>query len=202
MDSLPSGRSNFALHRTEVNGVINGVRQRFPILTPVRAQVSVPVDQSLGKGPSSLRGPLPSSCRKEWGTQNQKSVPVPVSDRLNACRKNAVADPSTSVDIRWTACQRSQHGKIRLRLGSLNNVRQKKPLTRIRKMQIKVFTFSKPYMSMWKIPAEKVEQEVQNWLAKNPGIKVREIKHDTIQGIWVSPQLIITIYYLNSGELE
>ena len=26
----------------------NGVRQRFPILTPVRAQVSVPVDQSLG----------------------------------------------------------------------------------------------------------------------------------------------------------
>jgi hypothetical protein len=27
----------------------NGVRQRFPILTPVRAQVSVPVDQSLGK---------------------------------------------------------------------------------------------------------------------------------------------------------
>jgi hypothetical protein len=27
----------------------NGVRERFPILTPVRAQVSVPVDQSLGK---------------------------------------------------------------------------------------------------------------------------------------------------------
>jgi hypothetical protein len=69
-------------------------------------------------------------------------------------------------------------------------------------MKIKVFTFSKPYVSMWKIPTEKVEQEVQNWLAKNPGIKVREIKHDTIQGIWVSPQLIITIYYSNSGELE
>jgi hypothetical protein len=30
------------------NGVSNGVRERFPILTPVRAQVSVPVDQSLG----------------------------------------------------------------------------------------------------------------------------------------------------------
>ena len=55
---------------------------------------------------------------------------------------------------------------------------------------------------MWKIPTERVEQEVQNWLANNPGIKVREIKHDTIQGVWVSPQLIITIYYSNSGELE
>ena len=36
MDSLPSGRSNFALHRTEVNGVINGFRERFPILIQAR----------------------------------------------------------------------------------------------------------------------------------------------------------------------
>jgi hypothetical protein len=67
-------------------------------------------------------------------------------------------------------------------------------------MKIKVFTFSKPYVSMWKIPSEKVEQEIQNWFAQNSGIKIKEIKHDTIQGIWVSPQLIVTIYYAESGE--
>jgi hypothetical protein len=35
--------------RGEVTVTCNGVRQRFLILTPVRAQVSVPVNQSLGK---------------------------------------------------------------------------------------------------------------------------------------------------------
>jgi hypothetical protein len=54
--------------RGEVAVTGNGVREPFPILTPVRAQVSVPLVQSLGKGPSSLRGPLTSSGRKEWGT--------------------------------------------------------------------------------------------------------------------------------------
>lgn len=67
-------------------------------------------------------------------------------------------------------------------------------------MKIKVFTFSKPYFSMWKIPTEKAEQEIQNWLAINSAIKIKEIKHDTIQGIWYSPQLIITIYYSEAGE--
>ncbi len=87
----------------------------------------VPVVQSLAKGPSSLRGPLPSSGRKEWDTQNRKSVPVPVYDRLNACRKNAVADPSTRVDLGNQTAKKSQRRKIRLRLGGLNNVRPRNP---------------------------------------------------------------------------
>jgi hypothetical protein len=65
---------------------------------------------------------LPSSGRKEWCAQNRKSVPAPVYDRLNACRKNAVADPSTKVEIRRTNRQKSPRGKFRLRLGGLNNV--------------------------------------------------------------------------------
>ena len=97
--------------RGEVTVTGNGFTERFPILTPVRAQVFVPVVQSLGKGPSSLRGPLPSSGQKEWGTQNRKSVPDPVSDRLNACRKNAVADTSTMVKLRVKDYKKGPHGE-------------------------------------------------------------------------------------------
>ena len=67
---------------------------------------------------------LPSSGRKELGAQNRKSVPAPVSDRLNACRKNAVADPSTRFDLRRTDYQISPRGKFRLRLGGLKKVRR------------------------------------------------------------------------------
>ena len=97
--------------RGEVTVTGNGFTERFPSLTPVRAQVSVTVDKSLAKGPSSLRGPLPSSGRKEWGTQNRKSVPDPVSDRLNACRKNAVAAPLTMVYLRVTDSKEGPQGE-------------------------------------------------------------------------------------------
>lgn len=40
-----------------------------------------------------------------------------------------------------------------------------------------------------------MENEVENWLLKNPDIRIMEIRHDRFQGIWVSPQLIVTIYY-------
>jgi hypothetical protein len=69
--------------------------------------------------------------------------------------------------------------------------------------KIKVFTFQKHYFSMWKIPAEKVEHEVNKWLMQNDGIEIRKIKHDSYQGIWFAPQLIISIYYqrkTNSAE--
>ena len=46
-----------------------------------------------------------------------------ISDRLTVCRQNGVADTSTRVDLGGTAFQKSRQGKIRLRLGGLNNVR-------------------------------------------------------------------------------
>ena len=65
-------------------------------------------------------------------------------------------------------------------------------------MKIKVFTFGRPYFSWWKIPSEGIEPEISFWLLQNPRIKVREIKHDAFQGIWIPPQLIVSIYYETS----
>lgn len=62
-------------------------------------------------------------------------------------------------------------------------------------MHIKVFSFTKAYFSKWKIPTERIESEIENWLLQNTKIKISEIKHDLTQGIWYAPQLIITIYY-------
>lgn len=62
-------------------------------------------------------------------------------------------------------------------------------------MKIKVFSFKKPYLSWWYIPATQMENEIENWLLKNPEIKILEIRHDRFQGIWFSPQLIVTFYY-------
>jgi hypothetical protein len=67
-------------------------------------------------------------------------------------------------------------------------------------MNIKVFSFTKPYFSVWKIPADKVESEINSWLLINPRAKVSEIKHDLTQGIWYPPQLIVTVYYTHSDE--
>ena len=67
-------------------------------------------------------------------------------------------------------------------------------------MKIKVFAFQRPYFSMWKIDANEMELEIQNWLSRNNRIKVTEIKHELIQGIWYAPQLIVSIYYTDSTE--
>jgi hypothetical protein len=53
---------------------------------------------------------------------------------------------------------------------------------------------------MWKIPADRIESEIDTWLLRNPKVKVFEIKHDLTQGIWCAPQLIVTIYYTHSDE--
>jgi hypothetical protein len=53
---------------------------------------------------------------------------------------------------------------------------------------------------MWKIPADRIESEIDTWLLRNPKVKVFEIKHDLTQGIWYAPQLIVTIYYTHSDE--
>jgi hypothetical protein len=62
-------------------------------------------------------------------------------------------------------------------------------------MKIKVFNFKKPYFSWWDIPTTQMENEIENWLLKNDNIEVINIRHDRFQGIWFSPQLIVTIYY-------
>ncbi len=67
-------------------------------------------------------------------------------------------------------------------------------------MNIKVFSFAKSFFSMWKIPTDKIEPEIDTWLRKNPKVKIFEIKHDLNQGIWYSPQLIVTIYYSQTEE--
>ncbi len=52
-------------------------------------------------------------------------------------------------------------------------------------MNIKVFAYqgtlswSSPWSSQ--IPTDKMELEIQDWLAKNPRIKVHELKHDLVQ---------------------
>ncbi len=53
---------------------------------------------------------------------------------------------------------------------------------------------------MWKIPTDKIEPEIDTWLLRNPKVKIFEIKHDLNQGIWYSPQLIVTIYYSQTEE--
>ncbi len=43
-----------------------------------------------------------------------------------------------------------------------------------------------------------MELEIQDWLAKNPRIKVHELKHDLVQLPFLSPQLIVSIYYTDA----
>ena len=62
------------------------------------------------------------------------------------------------------------------------------------------------YQGMWaflfwksQIPTDHMELEIQDWLAKNPRIKVHELKHDLVQmGILTSSQLVVSIYYTDA----
>ena len=68
-------------------------------------------------------------------------------------------------------------------------------------MNIKVFSFTKTNVGFGcKIPAERIESEIGTWLLRNPQVKIFEIKHDLAQGIWLAPQLIVTIYYSQADE--
>jgi len=40
-----------------------------------------------------------------------------------------------------------------------------------------------------------MEHEISGWLALNPNISVREIRHDLPPGFLFPPQYIVTIYY-------
>jgi hypothetical protein len=68
-------------------------------------------------------------------------------------------------------------------------------------MNVKVFA----YQGMWaflfwksQIPTDQMELEIQDWLAKNPRIKVHELKHDLVQDVLAGPQLVVSIYYTDA----
>ena len=64
-------------------------------------------------------------------------------------------------------------------------------------MKIKVFAYRGPafiFFGYW-IRTDAMELEIQDWLAKNPRIKVHELKHDLVQQPFFAPQLVVSIYY-------
>ena len=68
-------------------------------------------------------------------------------------------------------------------------------------MKIKVFAYQGPafwfFRPLW-IRTDKMELEIQDWLAKNPGINVHEVKHDLAQHILMGPLVVVSIYYSNT----
>ena len=48
---------------------------------------------------------------------------------------------------------------------------------------------------MWDIPADHIDSEINSWLTTNPDVEIVEICHDRFQGIWFTPQMIVSIYY-------
>ena len=68
------------------------------------------------------------------------------------------------------------------------------------RMDIKVFAFGKRYFSSWNLDSGSIEHDIKTWLAANPGIRVNEIRHNSYQGIWSPPQLIVSIYFTPAGE--
>ena len=68
-------------------------------------------------------------------------------------------------------------------------------------MNIKVFSCKGPAFFFWGlwIRTDQMELEIQDWLAKNPRIKVHELRHDLVQvGILTSSQLVVSIYYTDA----
>ena len=64
-------------------------------------------------------------------------------------------------------------------------------------MNIKVFAYKGPPSGSWGLwtRTDQMELEIQDWFAKNPRIKVHELKHDVVHGIFIAPRLVVTIYY-------
>ena len=68
-------------------------------------------------------------------------------------------------------------------------------------MNVKVFSYQGWAFTMFlksRIPTDQMELEIQDWLAKNPRIKVHELKHDLVQHIFLAPQLVVSIYYTDA----
>lgn len=68
-------------------------------------------------------------------------------------------------------------------------------------MRVQSFSISKPYFSMtWKVDPNEMTSMISAWLAQNPSIEVREIKHDVVASFWYPPQLIAFIYYTDKNS--
>ena len=67
-------------------------------------------------------------------------------------------------------------------------------------MNVKVFAFQGPAFLFFgiHIRADQMELEIQDWLARNPRIKVHELKHDLVQHPFIAPQLVVSIYYTDA----
>lgn len=61
-------------------------------------------------------------------------------------------------------------------------------------MKIRMFTLRGSWWT-WKLNITAMEHEISGWLALNPNISVREIRHDLPPGFLFPPQYIVTIYY-------
>ncbi len=65
-------------------------------------------------------------------------------------------------------------------------------------MNVKVFGFQGTWSWSSHIPPDQMEMEIQDWLAKNPRIKVHELKHDLVQPVLQRPHLVVSIYYTDA----
>ncbi len=67
-------------------------------------------------------------------------------------------------------------------------------------MQVKVFAKElKPKQTLWSKPVEAidsgVETQINEWLAANPDITVKNIKQSMTGGSWMPAKLVISIWY-------
>lgn len=61
-------------------------------------------------------------------------------------------------------------------------------------MRLKTFTYTAPHFS---IKVDSFTKDFEVWISTNPGIEIKEVRHDAFSGsIWHSPQLIVSVYYL------
>jgi len=61
-------------------------------------------------------------------------------------------------------------------------------------MRVRMFT-TRGSTWTWKLDVTQLEREISGWLASDPAITVREIRHDLASNFWMPPQLVISIYY-------
>jgi len=61
-------------------------------------------------------------------------------------------------------------------------------------MRVKTFAYTAPFFS---IKVDQFPKDFETWISSNPGVEIKEIRPDAFSGsIWHSPQLIVSVYYL------
>lgn len=67
-------------------------------------------------------------------------------------------------------------------------------------MQVKVFLKKKPFFENTKDFGFGVERDINNWLAANPGIKIREIRQSAGGGSFEPTTTMVSIWYENPAD--